>query len=197
MRTVHETEALRPSDPIPKSMQPTKTSRRLKLILKASQNPSGEPSGGAMNGTTNGNGAARWTSSYPAELGFTPEEESRGPEGLWRYLRRELAWVEEEAEALKRQCEEMEQIRSKEWAEKEVLLDQVIKSEVSYHERRAEVLAGAAKLPTAEEIKVAAAAAALSPPASGSVSESPAPVKTQPVEDTREAAAVLASMSQT
>ncbi|KAF4632545.1 hypothetical protein G7Y89_g5574 [Cudoniella acicularis] len=191
MRTVHETEALRPSDPIPKSMQPAKSSR-LKLILKASQAQSEEPQSANTNGTTNGIDPSKWTSSYPPELGFTAEEEEKGAEELWRYLRRELAWVEEESEALKKQAEEMEQLRKKEWKEKEVLLDQVIKNELSYHERRAEVLKGDVRLPSAEEI--AAAAAALSPRAT--MPHSPGPFRGQPVEDRREAAAVLASMRQ-
>ena len=37
MRTVHETEALRPSDPVPKSMQATGKSKNLKIIIKTPQ----------------------------------------------------------------------------------------------------------------------------------------------------------------
>jgi hypothetical protein len=197
MRTVHETEALRPSDPIPKSMQPAKTSRRLKLILKSSQIQAEENHPGTPNGTTNGTVATEWTSEYPPELGFTPEEEARGLEGLWRYLRRELVWAEQESEGLKRQCEEMEQLRKKEWKEKEVLLDQVINSEVSYHERRKEVLAIEAQLFAAEELKAAAIVAATASPSATANSPAPLAVKTTPVvEDRSEAAAVLASMRQ-
>lgn len=191
MRTVHETEALRPSDPIPKSMQPAKTSRRLKLNLKALQSQHEEPHPEEPNGVTNGDTTSEWTSSYPPELGFTPEEEAQGPDELWRYLRRQLVWVEEDSEILKRQCDEMEQVRQKEWAEKEVLLNQVIQNEIGYHERRAEVLAGE-MIPTAEEIRAAAAVAGM-----GSViPQSPSPLLGQPIEDRTEAAAVLASLSQ-
>jgi hypothetical protein len=211
MRTVHETEALRPSDPIPKSMQPAaKTSRRLKIILKASQDLSEETSGDTINGNTNGDASMDWTSSYPAELGFTPDEEAKGPEQLYRYLRRELIWAEEESELLKRQADEMEVIRKREWMEKEVLLDQVVKNEISYHERRAAVLEGQAKLPTAQEIKAAAAVAGSSqlyePVHEPLVQLAPqiaptpiqiTPIKSQPLEDQTEAAAVLASMRQT
>jgi hypothetical protein len=159
MRTVHETEALRPSDPIPKSMHPATKSSRLKLTIKAPQSQPGQPPG-IMNGITNGNDPDGWTSSYPAELGFTAEEEARGSKELWRLLRRQLHWTEEESESLKMLCEVMEELRRKEWLEKEVLLDQVIKNEISWHERRREVLAGLADIPTAKEIKAAAAAAA-------------------------------------
>lgn len=189
MRTVHETEALRPSDPIPKSMQPAKTSRRLKLKVPQSQLE--EPQTEEPNGVTNGESTSEWTTEYPPDLGFTPEEEAKTSEDLWRYLRRQLAWVEQESEFLKRQCEEMEQVRQKEWSEKEVLLNQVIQNEIGYHERRAEVLA-AESIPTAEEIRAAAAVAGMGnvPP------QSPSPMSVQPIEDRREAAAVLASLSQ-
>lgn len=52
-----------------------------------------------------------------------------------------------------RQCEAMEQLRKKEWMEKEILLDQVIKNEISWHERRQEVLKELADRPDAEESK--------------------------------------------
>ncbi|CAG8960869.1 hypothetical protein HYFRA_00002406 [Hymenoscyphus fraxineus] len=161
MRTVHETEALRPSDPIPKSMQPAKSSRKLKLNLKVAQSQLEEPQTEQANGVTNGETASEWTSSYPPELGFTAEEEANGPEELYRYLRRQLRWAEEDLEKTKRLCDEMEALRRKEWEEKEILLDQVIKNEIGYHERRAAVLASAS-IPTAEEIRASAAAAVIS-----------------------------------
>lgn len=211
MRTVHETEALRPSDPIPKSMQPAaKTSRRLKLIHKSSPHSSEETSGVTVNGNSNGDASGDWASSYPVDLGFTADEEIRGPEQLYHHLRRELIWGEEELEILKRQADELEIIRRKEWMEKEVLMDQVVKNEMSYFERRAAVLEGQAKLPSTEEIRAAAAFTGTSQPLESSqeppVSLPPptAPllnhrtlIKSQPLEDRTEAAAVLASMRQT
>jgi len=144
MRTVHETEALRPSDPIPK-MDPAKASR-LKLIIKKSQEEKGEAH--QSNGTTNGHSEPiGWTSSYPPELGFTAAEESQGSKELYRLLRRQVHWAEEESESLKKQCEFLEEVRKKEWAEKEVLLDQVIKNEEDWHHRRQKVLASMASLP--------------------------------------------------
>jgi hypothetical protein len=140
MRTVHETEALRPSDPIPKSMHPSSKSSRLKLIIKPSQmTVDGQPS---SNGHINGTNPPGWSSSYSQDLGFTAEEGARGSEALWRLLRRQVHWAEEEGESLKRQCEAMEDTRKKEWMEKEVLLDQVISNEASWHQRREKVLAG-------------------------------------------------------
>lgn len=63
-----------------------------------------------------------------------------GPMALFRLLRRQVHWAEEESEALKRECEVVEAIRRREWLEKEVLLDQVIKNEVDWHARRDVVL---------------------------------------------------------
>jgi hypothetical protein len=192
MRTVHETEALRPSDPIPKSMQPSGKNSRLKSAGKPPQAPVEEPH--APNGFANGIDVAGWTASFPLELGFTAEEEARGSKELWRLLRRQVHWAEEEGELLKRQVEVLEELRKKEWLEKEILLDQVIRSEVDWHERRKEVLAGLAKLPSAEEIK--AAAAALSPQGSAQSPNSKS-ASGQPMGNDRDAAATLASLSQT
>lgn len=189
MRTVHETEALRPSDPIPKGMQPSGKHPRGKAAEKTPQAPADGQQ--APNGITNGIDVATWTSSFPVELGFTAEEEARGSKELWRLLRRQMHWAEEEGELLKRQAEALEEMRKKEWLEKEVLLEQVIRSEVDWHDRRKEVLAGLAKLPTPEEIK--AVAAAMSPQVQ---SPGPKPVNGQTVPPERDAAAALASLSQ-
>jgi hypothetical protein len=196
MRTVHETEALRPSDPVPKYLNPPHGKSRLKLLVKKDQGPAEAPATPVTNGTTNGSPHhfVGWTFSYPPELGFTPEEEERGPEQLSQLLRRQIHWAQEETVALKEQSEAYEQLRRKEWAEKEVLLDQVINNEISYHERRAKVLAGAAKIPTADEIRAAAAQAAISPTRMDAVSQSPVPLNGQPPEE--EAAAALATLSQ-
>jgi hypothetical protein len=191
MRTVHETEALRPSDPIPKSMQPSGKNSRVKGAGKAQQAPADEQH--APNGLANGIDVAGWTASFPLELGFTAEEEAKGSRELFRLLRRQVHWAEEEGELLKRQCDALEELRKKEWLEKEVLLEQVICTEVDWHERRKEVLAGLAKLPSAEEIK--AAAAAMSPHESAQSSNSKS-ANGQPVENDKDAAATLASLSQ-
>lgn len=200
MRTVHETEALRPSDPIPKGMQPSNRNLALKSAAKHSHAPSDEQY--APNGIANGNDVSGWTSSYPAELGFTAEEEASDPQELFRSLRRQVQWAEEEGVLLKKQSDAMEEFRKNEWREKEVLLDQVIRSEADWYERRQEVLAGLANLPSAEAIKAAAAMSAAS--RQGSI-ESPTrqpvdsnPANDQPVAQERDAdaAAALASLSQ-
>ena len=151
MRTVHETEALHPSDPIPKSMQPMIKSSRLKLSVKLQEPQNGIPH--PLNGVANGNDTPGWTSSYPAELGFTAEEDARGSKELYRLLRRQVHWAEQQGKSLERQCEEIERLRKQEWLDKEVLLDQVIRNEVSWHERREEILRqmGPSRFPILEE----------------------------------------------
>lgn len=94
------------------------------------------------NGTaTNGIEPTGWTYKFPAELDFSPEEEARGPKELYRLLRRQIHWAEEEAESLKKQCEFMEDIRKKEWLEKEVLFDQVTKNEDEWQKGQLDALA--------------------------------------------------------
>lgn len=139
MRTVHETEALRPSDPIPK-LDPAKASR-LKLIIKKSQEEKGGEAQQTNGTTASTSEPVGWTSSFPPELGFTAAEEARGPKELYRLLRRQVHWAEVEAESLKRQCEFMEELRKKDWAEKEVLLDQVIKEDIDHYSKRLQTMA--------------------------------------------------------
>jgi hypothetical protein len=201
MRTVHETEALRPSDPIPKSMQPhVKSGTRLKLVIK-------QPQDSESQGQSPGAGRDSSYHEFPnlkpsvdgesfttfsTELGFTPEELALGPKELYRLLRRQLHWVEEESDALRRECEMIEAIRKKEWLEKEILLDQVIKNEADWHERRRMVIAS---LPTAEELKAQALAhgdgsvGAGGPGVGGEMAE-------ERREDQQEAAVALASLHQ-
>src|ERR1700710_2144115 len=87
MRTVHETEALRPSDPIPKALLASmqshpKLASKLKLVVKTPQ-PDGQTPP-PTNGTSNGHEPSEWTTTYPPELGFTAEEENRRPDELYK-----------------------------------------------------------------------------------------------------------------
>ncbi|KAK0104704.1 hypothetical protein ONS95_004977 [Cadophora gregata] len=199
-RTVHETEALRPSDPIPKSMSAAHKNQRLKLNVKETQ-PEGQlPGPPHANGTTNGHGPLGlpgWTSAYPVELGFTADEEARGPKELFYLLKKEIEWAQEEGGALKKQAEVMEELRKKEWQEKEILLDQSLATEVDWHERRRMVLEGAVSLPASGGINLAALPAgsnAGSPP--GRIAPSSPSPMIPSMEKPRNAAEVLAGMRQ-
>ncbi|CZS90821.1 hypothetical protein WAI453_003946 [Rhynchosporium graminicola] len=196
-RTVHETEALRPSDPIPKSMSAAHKNRGLKPNIKELQPEEHLPV--HANGTTNGQGPLGpqgWTSSYAAELAFTAEEEARGAKKLYHLLRNEIQWAEEEGESLKKQAEMMEELRRTEWQEKELLLQQTTDTEVIWQERRKMVLQGAIDLPSSDAIRKAALKAgsnAGSPPRMAPSSPSP---MVRSFESTRDAAEVLAGMRQ-
>jgi hypothetical protein len=195
MRTVHETEALRPSDPIPKSMQPhLKGGTRLKLVIKQPQAADSPTQFQGLQRNLEGANSsdADHLTQLPTELGFPAEELEMNPRDLWRLLRRQLHWELEESESLQRELEVTEAILQKEWVEKEILLDQVIKSENSWHERREQVLA---TVPTAEQLKAQALAQADNTVNMGCLalkSEMSEDLK----EDQREAAAVLASLAQ-
>jgi hypothetical protein len=203
MRTVHETEALRPSDPIPKSMQPLiKSGTRLKLVIKQPQaQPESQgqspvpkrdqPSHPEFPNLSGASDSEQFT-HLSGDFGFTPDELALSPKELWRLLRRKLHWAEEESDSLRRECEMLEAIREKEWVEKELLLNQVIENEIDWHKRREMVLA---TLPSPEELRARALAqidGAVTIGGMGSVTER----KEEQREDQREAAAVLASLAQ-
>ncbi|PQE06416.1 zinc finger protein [Rutstroemia sp. NJR-2017a WRK4] len=208
MRTVHESDVLRVSDSVPKHMQDHgRLAPRTKIVLK--RHPDRSPVAGAQISPVVD--PSLLAESYPPELGITAEEEAKGPVELWKLLRKQIQWAEEEAESLKKQCEFMEELRKKEWLEKEVLLDQVIKNELSWYERRQEVLAGLARLPTGDALQAAVTTSGLSndgpdytpntamSPAGGTPALSPGDTTSQvpPIqEEQTEAAAVLASMAQ-
>ena len=65
-------------------------------------------------------------------------------EQLHSLCRRQVRWAEKDGEELKKQCKKWEDVYKKAWLEKEVLLDQVIKSEMDWYGRRRQVLSGVA-----------------------------------------------------
>ena len=184
MRTVHETEALRPSDPVPKhhSANPSNRLQRLKLTFKA--NSSGAPGGyqagtdgnltddgsafgglapGAAaeamdpnniayepvtrNASSTSNGHKNYgplTQSNPAyrivfppDLHFTPSEADLPADQLYRLLRRQHAWAEDDTRDLKAEVERLERERREEWLAKELVLENLMEADVAVAERRA------------------------------------------------------------
>ena len=92
MRTVHETEALRPSDPVPKSMQsgPTGRTGKLKIIIKTPQSQSaGQDDGDDANGEVP---PSECFTALTSEL-FTEEELELPLAKLWRKCHWEATWV--------------------------------------------------------------------------------------------------------
>lgn len=146
MRTVHETEALRPSDPVPKHHNPpqsgipgtvtttttttTSSGKTPRIKLKLSQ-----PSKEAHQNGTDRDADVEESENLPVpefrpEMGFDEHELSLPPKQLYRVLRRQIHWAEKEADELKRKwVEVLEPLRKQTWREKEAILDDVINSE--------------------------------------------------------------------
>lgn len=149
MRTVHETEALRPSDPVPKSMQsggggPAKSSK-LKIIIKTPQSHAAGQEDQVDDGSAGDDAVdANFFTPMTGDLGFTPAELEMPLQRLQRLCRCQVRWAEQDSQALKQEIKLWQELYKKAWLEKEALLDQVFKSEADWHERRKAVLSGAA-----------------------------------------------------
>ena len=151
MRTVHETEALRPSDPVPKSMQagPTGKLSKLKIIIKTPQSHGQDDLDELGNGDV---AKPEYFTPLTDEL-FSADELSFTVDKLYRKCYWEGKWADEIGDDLKKECKDWEEVYYKQWLEKEVLLSQVIESEVDWHERRQAILSGAADVQVAGAIE--------------------------------------------
>lgn len=142
MRTVHETEALRPSDPIPKSHpnhphnQPTSRGRppqhsphssRASSPGSSTDSDSHDPNEPRRHKKKRKSGPSPW---YLPEDGFSPDEDSRPPKELVKLLKRKLAWAEQSRDELMETLEGLERRRLEGWVKKEVLLDRVLEVEL-------------------------------------------------------------------
>jgi len=156
MRTVHETEALRPSDPVPKSMQtggPAKGSSKLKIIIKTPQSHAAGQED-AIDDGSNGDDVAENLTPMTEDHGFTKKELDMPLERLYGLCRNQVKWAERDGEELKTECKQWEEVYKRAWLEKQVLLDQVIQGEMDYHDRRKAVLSGAADVQIAPEVVI-------------------------------------------
>ena len=139
MRTVHETEALRPSDPVPKNYSsiPPKP-QRLKLIVNSKPRDEG-------NGETEVDDDATIYSNtdaendepppapfeYPADVQFTEEELEMPSDRLFKLLRRQIHWSEEDGSDLQDEIRSLEAKRKEEWIAKELVLANVMEAEIA------------------------------------------------------------------
>ncbi|KAK6855126.1 hypothetical protein PG995_008658 [Apiospora arundinis] len=154
MRTVHETEALRPSDPVPKSMQtrePARGPNKLKIILKTQQpRASAADDSGLLDdgdGGSDDNVGSDFFTPLTLQQGFTDKELKMDPEGLWKLCVAHLKWATADGEALRDECRELEEESRLE----RVLLDQVKQVEEDWWRRRKAVLAGEADVKVSTE----------------------------------------------
>jgi hypothetical protein len=145
MRTVHETEALRPSDPVPKSMQ-TASGRgsKLKIILKTPHSHAAGHDDTVDEGSGADDPSGDMFTQLGEDQGFTRRELEMPLERLARVCRLQLRLEKEENEHLLDQIKTWEELYKNEWLEKEVLLDQVVQTEQAFAFRRKAVLSGAA-----------------------------------------------------
>lgn len=161
MRTVHETEALRPSDPVPKhhSSNPSNKFQRIKLVLSEEKRSAekgstpGSPSSHQPNSATVAPAAENDHShdniiyiqdpitnatmvQFPSDVAFTPAELSLPADKLFRRLRRQLLWATQDGEALRTEAETLEKQRKEEWAAKELLVENIMEGELECAKRR-------------------------------------------------------------
>jgi len=147
MRTVHETEALRPSDPVPKSMQaggPAGKSSKLKIIIKTPQSHAAGQDDAVDDGSAGDEHMADMLTPMTQDQGFSTEELEMPLERLCKLCRLQVKWAEEDGEQLRKECKQWEDLYKNEWLEKEVLLDQVVQREQDWHSRRKAVITGTA-----------------------------------------------------
>ncbi|TID21490.1 Zinc finger C2H2-type protein [Venturia nashicola] len=177
MRTVHETEALRPSDPVPKhhSSNPQNKSQRVRLTFKGlgekaaagaangyetpikPEAPMSNASAPAspMTGPTIGpagdfeyehnniihlpapiGSSQEYTIHFPEDVKFTDEELSLPPPQLIRLLKSQLQWAQQDGEVLRKEVEELDARRRREWTAKELALENTTEADLAFYERR-------------------------------------------------------------
>lgn len=156
MRTVHETEALRPSDPVPKhhSSNPSNKFQRIKLVLNESKkgiekgstpaSPSSHAPTGAVAPLTGDAEYAHNNVTYlqdlsapdaptmvqfPPDINFTERELALPAPHLFRLLRQQLLWATQEGEQLRAEEKALESKRKDEWVAKELLVENVMEAE--------------------------------------------------------------------
>ncbi|KAH8891070.1 hypothetical protein GQ53DRAFT_806998 [Thozetella sp. PMI_491] len=157
MRTVHETEALRPSDPVPKSMQASGPSKsKLKIIIKTPTSHATGQDDTVDEASNAGDSDAEMFTSLTEDLGFTAKEMAMPLDRLHMLCRLQVKWAEKDGEELTSECKRWEKLYKQEWLEKEVLLDQVVRSEQDHYHRRMAVLSGHmdVQLPEAATVEV-------------------------------------------
>ncbi|KAI1328298.1 hypothetical protein F5Y16DRAFT_158357 [Xylariaceae sp. FL0255] len=147
MRTVHETEALRPSDPVPKSMQlhaNDKKGNKLKIIIKTPQSHATGQDDSIDNGDDSDIIAADFFTPLTEQQGFTSQELAMEMESLWKICVANVKWATREGDILRQECKEAEEIYRQEWLEKETLVEQAAQIEEDWWHRRKTVLAAEA-----------------------------------------------------
>ena len=146
MRTVHETDTVRPGDPAPRvgSGPPAKV-QRLKLVF-SSRTPrekdednrgiadvfdsdETEDDGSSSRRTHHRRASPDDTPTWPADLHFSSAERTLPPSELFSLLRRQLHWAQDEGKQLAAEVERLDEKKFAEWRAKEGLLEDVMDTE--------------------------------------------------------------------
>lgn len=145
LRTVHETENLKPSDPIPKGHSSIQKPQRLKLVLNAKP-PASENNEAPSSPhpahikeeeaeEQDDDATLRRTGSpspMPDDLDWTDAERKLTPYELFRKLRREVYWAENDvARDLQAEAERLERKKIEEWQRKELVFYNLWEAEIS------------------------------------------------------------------
>ena len=136
MRTVHETEALRPSDPVPRNHSQAQVKpQRIKLVLKGKQRATQAETNADEEETLPQDDDITTIDPLAAFkdplIYFDEEELSLPPKDLYTLHRHKLRWAEEEGERLRKENEELEKVHKKEWLKKELVLVNLIEAELA------------------------------------------------------------------
>lgn len=137
MRTVHETEALRPSDPVPRNYSSAHfRPQRLKLTVKppAAEDGEAEVDEDATIYSKSDVDVEDNTQpfEYPPDVQFTEEELAMPPDKLFKLLRRQVHWAQEDEKLLQEEVHGLEAQRKKEWMEKELILSNLMEAELAF-----------------------------------------------------------------
>jgi hypothetical protein len=165
MRTVHETEALRPSDPVPKhhSSNPSNNKQRIRLILNANDK---KPEKGSTPGSPASHSHPPASAAippasdvdyshnnvvylqdmaspnaptmvqFPPDITFTERELSLPAPELFQLLRRQLQWAQQESEHLRAEADVLEKQRKDEWEAKELVMENVMEAQAATDRRQ-------------------------------------------------------------
>jgi hypothetical protein len=146
MRSVHETDTMRPNDSISKvhgtagstTGTPASKLQRIRLKLTQPREPGteAEPHTEAITivptpVTTDAHDPDETTMpEFGPELDFDESELALPPRDLYRLLRRQIAWAGKEAAQLQAEWEEIRPRRERAWREKEAIFDDLIHAEI-------------------------------------------------------------------
>jgi hypothetical protein len=137
MRSVHETDTLRPSDSKANAAlgniagTPASKLQRIRLKLSHPKEPGAESEPHESILST----AAAYDDDstmpeFGPELGFDDHELAMHPHDLYRLLRRQINWAEKESAQLRAEWDDIRPKREQSWLEKEAIFDDVIDGEL-------------------------------------------------------------------